>query len=275
MVLDEKDFLLFRSFIYELTGIYFEESKKYLLEKRLENRMEDLGCSSVKEYYYLLKSDSRGSEVSNLINVVTTNETYFFRNMPQLKLLSEELLPKIIEKKRQLKDYTLRMWSAACSTGEEPYTLAILALENIPDSEKWLIQIFGNDINRQVLDRARKGVYGSRAVKDVHPYYMEKYFIQNGGTFEVKRDLKKLVRFSFINLIDEKQMTAMVNMDIIFCRNVLIYFDDESRKQAVNFLYDSLRHDGYIFLGHSESMSRISTAFKLVKFQNGIIYKKE
>jgi len=275
MVLDKNNFNLFRDFIFELTGIHFEDNKQYLLERRLQRRMESLGCTSIKDYYYLLKADSRGNEVANLINTVTTNETYFFRNLSQIKLLGEELLPAMIKEKRAANNYELKLWSAACSTGEEPYTLAINVLENLPDIEKWNVQILANDINREVLNQARKAVYGERAVKDVHEYYLRKYFISKNGTFEVTNEVKKLVRFFYMNFVDEKAMRSISNVDIIFCRNVLIYFNDESRKKTVDLLYDAMRKGGYIFLGHSESMSRISTAFKPVKFNNGIIYKKE
>ncbi|MFP4496733.1 MAG: CheR family methyltransferase [Vulcanimicrobiota bacterium] len=275
MKLNTTDFRLFRDFVYDLTGIYFEETKKYLLERRIERRMDELGAATVREYYYLLKADNRGSEVANLINAVTTNETYFFRNISHIKLLGEELLPGLIKQKRKEGKLNLKLWSAACSTGEEPYTLAINVLENIEDIHKWNVQILANDINRQVLNAARRGVYGKRSVKEVHSYYLQKYFTPKDRGYEVTRDLKQLVRFFHMNIIDEKQMKNIKDVDIIFCRNVLIYFDTKSRKKAVDLMYDSLTRGGYIFLGHSESMSRISTAYKLVKYKNGIIYKKE
>lgn len=276
MNLLDNDFLLIRDFIYDRTGIFFAKNKKYIIERRLAKRMEDLGCLSIRDYYRLLISDSRGTEVNHLVNIVTTNETYFFRNIPQIQLLSEELLPKVIEQKTRTGSHTIKLWSAACSTGEEAYTLAINLLENIPDPTKWNIQVLASDINRNVLSAARQGSYGSRAVKDVHEYYLKKYFSSNGdGRFHVSNDIKKYVRFFYMNLIDEKQMSTIKGIDIIFCRNVLIYFDDKSRKKAVSLMYDSLNKEGHIFLGHSESMSRISTAFKICKFRNGIIYKKE
>ena len=276
MSLSDIDFRLIRDFIYEKTGIYFARNKKYIIERRLAKRMDDLGCTSIKDYYRLLISDSRGSEVNHLINIVTTNETYFFRNIAQIQLLSEELLPKMIKEKEQARDNTLKIWSAACSTGEEAYTLAINALENLPQVSKWNLQILASDINRNVLSAARKGSYGKRAVKDVHDYYLKKYFFTNGdGRFHMNRDIKRYIRFFYMNLIDEKYMSTIKGIDVIFCRNVLIYFDDKARKKAVSLMYDSLNKGGFIFLGHSESMSRISTAFKICKFRNGIIYKKE
>jgi chemotaxis protein methyltransferase CheR len=275
MALDDKNFFQFRDFIYNLTGIWFEDTKRYILQRRLEKRIAELGLSGIKDYYFLLKSDSRGTEISNLINEVTTNETYFFRNLPQIKLFSEELLPKMIKEKRLSGNLSLKIWSAACSTGEEPYTMGINILENLPDISNWSVQILANDINREVLNIARRGLYRARAVKDVHSYYINKYFNKSGGNYEISSEVKKYVRFFYMNLVDEKQMKSMSNVDVIFCRNVLIYFDDKSRKAAVGLLYDALRKGGYIFLGHSESMSRISSAFKLAKFENGIIYMKE
>jgi len=275
MILEENEFLLFRKFIYELSGIYFDDRKKFMLERRLKRRMEDLGCSTFREYYYLLKSDTRRNEVYNLINIVTTNETYFFRNIPQIKILGEELLPILMEEKKARGDYNLKLWSTACSTGEEPYTLAITTMENLGIEEKWNVQILASDINKQVIKAARRGKYGSRSVKDVHNYYISRYFHRENGCYEVAPHIRRLVRFFNMNIIDEKRMGTIRNIDVIFCRNVLIYFDVKSQRKAVDLLYDSLCKGGYIFLGHSESMSRITTAFKLVKFKNGIIYKKE
>lgn len=279
MSLERDDFKLFRDFIYERTGIFYGENKEYLIERRLKKRMEDLGCNSIRDYYRLLRSDSRGNEVSNLINIITTNETYFFRNIPQLKLLSEELLPQIISAKKMKNTYSLKLWSAACSTGEEPYTLSINALENLDDPHKWDLQILASDINRSVLRAARQGVYHKRAVKDVHEYYLDKYFLNDpaggNGRYEIKRKVKQYVKFFYMNLIDEEKMNTVRGVDIIFCRNVLIYFDDRSRKKAVQLLYNCLNKGGYIFLGHSESLSRFSTAFRIRKFKNGIIYQKE
>lgn len=269
------EFLLFRDFIYERTGIFFPDHKKYIIERRLKKRMEDLECQSIKDYYRLLKSDSRGLEVNNLINIITTNETYFFRNLPQIALLSEELLPEIIKEKAAKKEKSLKLWSSACSTGEEAYTLSINVLENLEDTTSWDIQILASDINRDVLKAARRGLYNARAVKDVHDYYIKKYFYSNNGTFEIRRKIKQYIRFFHMNLIDENQMATVRAMDVIFCRNVLIYFDDKARKKAISLLYDSLRKGGYLFLGHSETLSRFSTAFKICRYKNGIIYKKE
>jgi chemotaxis protein methyltransferase CheR len=275
MNLLENDFKLFRDYIYELTGMHFPDNKKYIIERRLEKRMEDLGCDSIKDYYRLLKADSRGSEIVNLINIMTTNETYFHRNLPQLKILSDEIFPVLIKEKIARNDKFIKIWSAACSTGEEPYTLSMLLLENLPNPSGWNIQILASDINRNVLNAARRGVYSTRSVKDVPPDHIKKYFLPTNGSFEVKPQVKQFVRYFSMNLVDEKQMSTVRGVDIVFCRNVLIYFDDVSRKKTVGLLYDSMKKGGYIFLGHSESLSRISTSFKICKFKNGIVYRKD
>ncbi len=275
MNLNPDDFRLFRDFIYDKTGIFFSPSKKYMLGRRLARRMEELNCETLKDYYRLLRLDMRGNEVNRLIEIITTNETYFFRNIAQMKILGEELLPRLILEKKQQNSKTLKIWSAACSTGEEPYSIAINILENLPDTDGWNIQVLASDINHQVLDTARKGKYSARALKEVHSYYLSKYFIGNNGTYEVDPRLKKLVRFFYLNLMDSQQAANIRNIDIVFCRNVLIYFDQKARRQVVGHLYNSLRSEGHIFLGHSESMSRISTAFKICRFSNGIIYQKQ
>ena len=274
MNLHANDFRLFRDFIYDKTGIFFSPAKRYMLGRRLLRRMEELNCSNLKDYYRLLRLDNRGTEVNRLIEIVTTNETYFFRNIAQMKILGEELLPRLILEKKEQNNKNLKIWSAACSTGEEPYSIAINLLENLPDTTGWNVQILASDINRQVLETARRGKYASRALKEVHSYYLSKYFVRNNGSYEVDLRLKNLVRFFYLNLMNQQQTANLRNVDIIFCRNVLIYFDQKARKQVVGNLYNSLKPNGYIFLGHSESISRISTAFKVCRFSNGIIYQK-
>jgi len=237
--------------------------------------MEALNVDSAKEYYRFIKYQPSSEEMNLFLDLLTVNETYFFRNYPQLKSFAEEILPLIQKKKEMSLVKVLKIWSAACSTGEEPYTLAIILREMMPDFKAWNVQILATDISQKALGFARRGVYGKRALKDVPLSYREKYFTSQDDRYTISEEIRRVVRFGYLNLIDEAKMRTVTGVDVLFCRNVLIYFDEKSRKHVVNSFYDSLDNGGYIFLGHSESMSRISAAFKLVRLKNSFVYMKE
>ncbi|MGK0289455.1 MAG: chemotaxis protein methyltransferase CheR [bacterium] len=264
-----------RDFVAEQTGIYFEEKKFYFLEKRVIKRIAESNCQSAKDYYRLLKLERKSEEFKNLINILTTNETYFYRNIPQLESFAEEALPLILEEKRKKGDFRLKIWSAASSSGEEAYTIAIMLREHVADFSKWRIEILASDIDDNILAKAKAGIYEKRAVKDVNPTLLRKYFdVVDGTKYSPKPEILKSVRFEKINLMDRMSMRRNTGQDFVFCRNVLIYFDDEARKQVVNSIYNSLNPGGFIFLGHSESVGKISAAFKLVKFKKSLSYRK-
>jgi len=274
-MLSLNDFRLIRDLIYKKSGIYFEKEKLYSVENRLKDRMEALNFDSAREYYRFIKYDPTGEEMNLFLDLLTVNETYFFRNYPQLKSFAEEIIPLIREKKKVSLAKILKIWSAACSTGEEPYTLSIILREMMQDFNAWNVQILATDISQKALGFARRGVYGERSLKDVPLVYREKYFASHNGRYAISDEIKRIVRFGYLNLIDEAKMRTVTGVDALFCRNVLIYFDEKSRKQVVNSLYDSLSKGGYVFLGHSESMSRISAAFKLLRLKNSFVYMKE
>ncbi len=270
-----EDFIKLRNLIYERTGIKFEEKKIYFVKRRVMERVKALGLKSSKEYYrYLRFRDRDGKEFQNLINLLTTNETYFFREFYQLEVFGEVLLPELEEKRKEENNLRLKIWSAGCSTGEEPYTLSIIVMEILDDYRDWDIEIVANDIDERVLEHAKRGVYGRRSVKDVPKAYLDKYFIRQGENFKIVDEVKRLVKFEKLNLMDDTKMRYKKGFDFIFCRNVLIYFDDESRKRVVSHFYNALNRGGYIFLGHSESLSRITTAFRVKKVRDAIIYYK-
>ena len=275
MKLDVRDFIKIRDFIYKQSGLFFEEKKIYFVKKRLAIRMDALGISTPKEYLWLLKyGDSHGKELQQLINLLTTNETYFFREFDQLVVFAENCLQEICEMKEQNNDKRIKIWSAGCSSGEEPYTLSIILLEMLDRYHSWDVEILASDIDTEILQKAQAGVYTKRSIKDVPEEYLEKYFIRGGDNYKVKFTVKRPVKFRHLNLMDEKKMRLITGMDFIFCRNVLIYFDEVSRRSVVSNFYDSLNNGGYIFLGHSESMSRISTAFTLRRKNGFIVYQK-
>lgn len=272
--IDVMDLTPIRDIISREAGIHFEENKFYFLERRVARRIKATNSSCAKEYYRLLTLGNSAEELHHLIVAVTTNETYFYRNQPQLESFQNEALQMIAEEKRKAGDYSLKLWSAGCSSGEEPYTLAIQLKEALPDFFRWKIEILATDIDTEVLDKARMGLYEARAVKDVTPQLLKQYFQESNGSYEVSPEIKEMVTFRQLNLLDRQAMRMQMDYDFIFCRNVLIYFRDEHRKQAVNWFYDSLRPGGFIFLGHSESVGKLSAAFQLVKLNKALSYRK-
>ncbi|MEZ5359464.1 MAG: protein-glutamate O-methyltransferase CheR [Candidatus Zixiibacteriota bacterium] len=277
MDLTQSEFELFRDFIHEKSGMFFADNKMYLIKNRLTKRIGELGLSSFKDYFYRVKYDVTMKEFNNLMNLVTTNETSFFRNPPQLKSFAEEALPAIIkEKVDNNKPKTLKIWSAGCSTGEEPYTLAILLLEHFGGTlAGWNIEIVATDISEQVLMAARKGIHHELAMRTTPSHIIPKYFDMDDQKFKVKPVVKNMVRFGYLNLNDTRKLSMYSNMDFIFCRNVMIYFSEEVKKQLVRGFFNALRPGGYFFIGHSESLHGISKAFKLVYFKNALVYHKE
>ncbi len=261
--------------IYRKTGIRFEEKKLYFISKRIEKRMNALGMEKFSEYLRLLRfSDRDNHEFQQLTDLLTINETYFFRDFPQMEVFAEQCLLEVSEKKAKAGRRSLRIWSAGCSTGEEPYTLAIILSEMLDDVSEWDIKITAGDIDTNALEKAKRGVYEIRSVRDVPPEYLSKYFKVSGGLYMVKDQIRNMVQFEHVNLSDKNQIRQKMGFDFIFCRNLLIYFDDISRKRLVDQFYVALNPGGYIFLGSSESVGRINTAFKLKKVGGHIVYYK-
>jgi len=237
--------------------------------------MELYGCHRLIDYYNILESDSSGRELSELIDLLTTTETYFFRNKQQLKSFEEEVLPVFIEEKQEAGVSHIHLWSAGCSSGEEPYTLAMILSEKLPDIQRWKISIVGTDINIQVLEQARKGVYTARSLRETPRKYKTKYFTKESEHYRICDQVKQMVSFRTGNLVDKHDSALIQNIDCIFCRNVLIYFNVESCRAVVNMFYENLARNSYLFLGHSESLYRITTIFKLMKLQYSLVYYKE
>lgn len=268
-------FRLLRDFVHNYCGIYFDDGSKFLLERRLARRLEQHQLKSFEEYYHFLRYDrKREEELVILIDNLTTNETYFFRESAQLKAFSEEILPELREN-LCVRRKALRIWSAGCSTGEEPYTIAILLLESGDWWRDWQIEILGSDINQRVLHTARKGVYKKSAHRATSPDMLARYFaVDEKGDYRVVDRVKELVSFSCLNLLDPYKTSLISHMDIIFCRNVIIYFDREAKKKVIGSFYQKLRDGGYLLLGHSESLINISNAFILRTLKNDMVYQK-
>ncbi len=263
-----------RSFIYNEAGIYYEEKKNQYLLKRLRIRIHATRSATFLDYYTNHLLCDANEEVSHFIQEITVNETYFFRDFPQLQGFAEIILPEYIEKKKKCADNTLKIWSAACSTGEEPYTLSIILQEMIEDYKKWEINILGTDIDEKALSNAIHGVYSERSIRETPIIYRDKYLSRSGENWYARNSCKRFVKFENLNLMSALGMRSKVMFDFIFCRNVLIYFDDASRKKVLDHFYNSLQPGGYIFLGHSESVGRITSAFTLERHGSFMCYKK-
>lgn len=270
--LTEDVFRLLRDFIRDYCGIYFDDASRFIIERRLQRRLKLLFLDDFRDYYrFLLYDRKRDEEIKEAIDLLTVNETYFFREQNQLRAFSEEILPELKEMNKEKK--RLRIWSAGCSTGEEPYTIAILILEQ-GRFEGWDIEILGSDINQKALSKARKGLYRKHSFRCTDDYFIKKYFKEEGEFFVISERVKGLVSFSYLNLLDPIKVKFIAPMDIIFCRNVLIYFDYEARKRVVDNFYDRLVEGGYLLLGHAESLMNVSTSFALRHLRNDMVYQK-
>lgn len=273
--LSDRTFAELVKFIYDHSGIFFQDNKKYLLESRLQKRIQYLKLNSFENYFqYLLSSPNKEEEKLQLFEAITINETYFFRSQPQLDALVNTIIPEILENRGKFNN-KLKIWSAGSSSGEEPYSIGIMVNEFIlPKYPDLKVEIIGTDINSAVIKTAEKGIYKEYAVKSTPPTYLDKYFEKTGNTYSIDKKIREMVRFKLMNLYDDAEMKSMVGIDIIFCANVLIYFDLQSKIKVVNNLYNSLLPNGYLFIGYSETLHSISKAFRLVSFPKTIGYKK-
>jgi chemotaxis protein methyltransferase CheR len=258
-------------FLYRRTGMVFTESKRYYVERRVHERMRATGSQSFNSYFARLRIDASG-EIEQLVNAFTVNETYFYRESHQLQCLTKDLLADRVERTAPK---PIRIWSLPCSTGEEPYSIAIWLLQNWPPVDAFNIEIIGSDIDTNVLAAARAGIFGKRALMHLPADVIDKYFMAQGDDqWCLLDDIRDSVSFAPVNLIDALETATFGRFDVIFCRNVLIYFDDASRRVAAENLYESLLPGGFLCLGHTESMSRISPLFEVRRFSDAIVYQR-
>jgi len=268
----EEEFQRLCDFLYRRTGMLFGEAKRYYVERRITERMAATGATAFASYFARLRGDVRG-EIEQFVNAFTVNETYFYREDHQLQCLTSDLLRERLKVKPR--GEAVRIWSVPCSTGEEPYSIAIWLLENWPQVDSHDIEIVGSDIDTGVLEAARAGIYGKRALMRLSPELIERYFEQiDDEHWQVLEDLRGSVRFSSVNLVEAAETRPNGRFDVIFCRNVLIYFDDASRRVAAENLYENLAPGGFICLGHSESMSRISPVFEVRRYADAFVYQR-
>lgn len=276
-MLTDEEFRLFRNLVYEESGIYLKETRKDFLENRLVKRMSATGIAS-PYWYYKLITEKKKQELLILLDLLTVNETSFFRNRPQIDLFRNVILPDVIRKKINDNQKSLKIWSAGCSTGEEPYTIAMEVLEAITPFSKggyrggWDFKIFASDLSLTALETASKGAYAADKVRaTVDDYYTGKYFEKSGDRYKVKDEIKKMVVFDFHNL---KNDNGLRNLDVILCRNVMIYFDEQEQKRLIEKFSINLNPGGYLLLGHAESLHGLNTGFQFVYHDKGTAYKK-
>jgi chemotaxis protein methyltransferase CheR len=273
----DRSLLRIRDLIYQTAGIFQPDHKLRLLEERVGRRMKEVGAASLRDYYDCLTlKPMRQAELLSLLNEITIGETYFFRNQPQVDALRRIVLPKVVEAKAKLGQRKLRIWSAGCSTGEEPYTLALACLEEKTGLLKgWTFEVLANDLNEGSVAHAKRGEYGDYSTRYITPYFRQKYFTAVEDRLSVNEEVRALVNIQRLNFLDDAQMAMMANMDIILCCNVLIYFDLASKQKVIRRFYNNLLQHGYLFLGHSESLYSVNDDFRLVHFPGATGYVKK
>ncbi|MCK5237088.1 MAG: protein-glutamate O-methyltransferase CheR [Deltaproteobacteria bacterium] len=257
--LSDKEFTLFSSLIYDKAGINLGLHKKELLKNRLRKRMRELDIDNFKSYFkYITEVDKSGEELSIMLTAISTNVTYFFREDNHFKLLSEKILPELVASKQAKSVKTFKVWSAGCSSGEEPYTLSITLQEFLKNKGYWNIYILGTDISHNALEKAKRGVYKVESTKHVPDHLLRHYFLKGydemKNMVKVKKHVKEVVDIEYLNFKDDSY-SVPGNFDFIFCRNVLIYFDKETQAALINKFKKHLVAGGHLFLGHSEGLT--------------------
>jgi chemotaxis protein methyltransferase CheR len=269
----DADFDKFAEFFYRKTGIRFDAGKRYFVDKRLVERIEATGAASFREWFVALRFEASGAELQQLVNIMTVNETYFFREAYQFDCLVNDMLDEVARRKGP--GERIRIWSVPSSTGEEPYSIAMTLLERWKGLEHHDVEILSSDIDTRVLASAARGEYSARSVAQVPKPWLDKYFSPTpDGQWRLSRDIVDAVQFSRVNLTDAADTRRIRDIDVVFCRNLLIYFDELSRRVAVEAMYEALNPGGFICLGHSESMSRITSLFTVRRFKDAMVHQK-
>lgn len=264
---------LLRDLFVNACGFVLREDLKFIAERRLAPRLELLGLRDFAAYARYLRFDARGAdELESAIDLLVPHETYFFREPNQLRSFEHELLPRLAEKNARLR--SLHLWSAGCATGEEPYTLSML-LDQAPAFEGWDLDILGTDLSRKALTTARKAEYGPMALRATAPDQRARFFDSlDGGRVAVRSKFRAPVRFGQLNLLDTSAAALLPRFDVIFCRNVLIYFDQPTRRRVIELFFERLTDGGFLLLGHSENLLHLSTRFELVQLEGDLVYRR-
>ena len=268
-VLNDADYELFRKVIYDESGITFSATNRSILDSRIKELLRKKNMSTPQEYYALITKSTE--EMKEILDSVTTNLTRFFRNQPHFDAFINYVIPQIIEYKKSKNsfDKTIKIWSAGCSTGEEPYTLAMIMKEICPMG--WDFQITASDISLKCLMTAQTGFYADNKVDGIPENYLQKYFTKVDGGYQVNKDLQAKIKFDYHNL---KNDSGARNLDVVFCRNVLIYFDEPAQLKVIDNFWNSMAAHSYLYIGHSESLFGMNTKFEFLKTQWACLYRK-
>lgn len=268
----QTEYLTFCDFFYRETGIHFTEAKRYYVDKRLDERLEACGESSLTSYVGRLKSRHGREEVQHLINLMTVNETYFFRERAHFECLVDSVLDELVELRGR--HHTLRLWGVPCSTGEEPYSIALYVLERWPHIDSVDLEIVASDIDTSVLAKCERAIFSERSVQYIEPALRAKYFHHENGQYALSRDVVSAVHFCRANLVEPNRSAHLRGFDVVFCRNLFIYFDDRARRLAAQTIFDALAPGGFLFLGQMESIGRVSGLFEIVRRGDCVVYRK-
>ena len=265
---------MFADLLRKHCGLHFGPDARYLLEKRLARRLRALEMTSFSAYHYRIRSASpRDEEFTNLIDELTTNETYFFRERSQMRALVGEIFQELQAERQGVRKSPISVWSAGCSSGEEPYSVVILALEAgmIPGKD---LRVYASDISCRMLRKARQGIYREASFRETEPIFRRKYFTEKDGLWRISDEIKKHVDFIHLNLFDRSKISLLGAMDVILCRNVIIYFNPESKRTVIQTFHDKLKPGGHLLLGHSESLINLSSQFELRHLTHDLVYRR-
>ena len=266
--LSDADFEKYRDFIYAESGITFTPANRSILESRLKERLREKKVDSVKTYFTTITSDKE--ELRGFLDSITTNLTRFFRNQPQFDALEKFVIPELINNiKKGSPGSTIRIWSAGCSTGEEPYTIAMLLADKLPPP--WKFEILASDLSLKCLMTAKEGFYAENKMDGIPDAYLKKYFEKVDGGYHVIADLQSKIKFDYHNLKNE---SGQRGFDVVFCRNVIIYFDDTAQAAVINRFWEAMAAKSFLFIGHSESLFGMDTKFEFVKTEWATLYRK-
>jgi len=264
--LNDTNFELYRALIYAESGITFTPTNRSILESRLKERLREKGISSISDYLDTIKRDKE--ELKGFLDSITTNLTRFFRNQAHFDALEKHVIPELINKIKKTPG-TIRIWSAGCSTGEEPYTIAMLLSEILPKA--WNFEILASDISLKCLMTAKEGFYADSRIVGIPDNYLAKYFNKVEGGYKVKTEIQTKIKFDYHNLKNE---SGVRNYDIVFCRNVIIYFDEAAQTAVINRFWDAMASKSFLFIGHSESLFGMDTKFEFLKTEWATLYCK-
>ena len=274
LAMSDSEFRMLAELFKSHCGLHFGQESRFLLERRIARRCADLGLRSFNAYHYVLRNDISGEgELAWAIDNLTTNETYFLREKAQLRALIEEIIPSLQARGGGAGAAPVSIWSAGCSSGEEPYSIVLLAQEAGLEPGRDL-RVYASDISRQMLHKARRGIYREASFRQTDPFLREKYFSEKDGLFRISDEIKKHVSFAHLNLLDEARSALLGSLDVVLCRNVIIYFDVETKRRVVRTFHQKLKPGGFLLLGHSESLINLSTDFELKHLRHDMVYRK-